>query len=59
LEPIWGETFELESHNPEEEYLRFYVFEHEAILKDHLLSWGEISIKELRAVGHIAKGYQI
>jgi len=47
----------VESHSPDQEYLRFYVFHKEALIKDHLICWTEIPLSDIRAAGHIAKGY--
>jgi len=52
LDPTWGETFTLESHRPDEEYLRYYVFDKEPLIHDHIISWAEIPLAELRATGY-------
>jgi len=46
----------VESHSPDQEYLRFYVFHKDALIKDLLICWTEIPLFDIRAAGHIAKG---
>jgi len=48
LNPVWGDIFNFSSQHPSREYIRFYLFDHDTVLPDRFLGWGEIPIAEIR-----------